>query len=92
MTTSERQSAPNRRNSHASTGPRTAKAKTCAASNSPRDGLSLPLGVDPALTKEVEQLAREAVAFADTVQDEGVAPDEVADFDEEADDAAEAAE
>jgi hypothetical protein len=49
----------NRANSRASTGPRTTKGKARSAQNSLRHGLSLPALVDPAVSAEVEALARE---------------------------------
>jgi hypothetical protein len=49
----------NRANARASTGPRTAAGKASAASNARRHGLNLSVLADPALTAEVEDLARE---------------------------------
>ena len=49
----------NRANARASTGPTTAQGRARSARNSHRHGLSLPVLVDPALSQEVEALARE---------------------------------
>lgn len=54
----------NRANARASTGPKTAQGRTRSASNAHRHGLSLPVLADPALSEEVEALARE-IAGAD---------------------------
>lgn len=48
----------NRLNARASTGPKTALGKAQVARNALRHGLSLPVTSDPALTPEVEDLAR----------------------------------
>jgi hypothetical protein len=47
-----------RLNARASTGPRTAAGKATVARNALRHGLSLPVLADPAITPEVEQVAR----------------------------------
>jgi hypothetical protein len=57
--TSERKIKANRINAQASTGPRTAQGRARAARNAFRHGLSLPIHSDPALSEEVERLARE---------------------------------
>jgi hypothetical protein len=49
----------NRANARASTGPRTAAGKENAARNALRHGLRSPISADPALSAEVEALARE---------------------------------
>src|SRR5262249_33440024 len=49
----------NRANARASTGPTTAQGRARSARNAHRHGLSLPVLVDPALSQEVEALARE---------------------------------
>jgi hypothetical protein len=49
----------NRANARASTGPRTARGRASAARNALRHGLSQPVCSDPALSEEVEALARE---------------------------------
>ena len=49
----------NRANARASTGPTTAQGRARSARNAHRQGLSLPVLVDPALSQEVEALARE---------------------------------
>jgi hypothetical protein len=51
----------NRANARASTGPRTAAGKENAARNALRHGLRSPISVNPALSAEVEALAREIV-------------------------------
>jgi hypothetical protein len=57
--TSARKTRANRANAAASTGPRTARGRAHAARNALRHGLSLPVSSDPALSEEVEALARE---------------------------------
>jgi hypothetical protein len=49
----------NRLNARASTGPSTAAGKARVAQNARRHGLSLPARYDPALSGEVDALARE---------------------------------
>jgi hypothetical protein len=49
----------NRANARASTGPTTAQGRARSARNAHRHGLTLPVLVDPALSQEVEALARE---------------------------------
>ena len=49
----------NRANARASTGPRTRYGRARAARNALRHGLSLPVSSDPALSEQVEALARE---------------------------------
>ena len=56
---SERKIRANRANARASTGPKTAHGRSHAARNALRHGLSLPVCSDPALSEEVEALARE---------------------------------
>jgi hypothetical protein len=57
--TSARKMRANRVNARASTGPKTAQGLARAARNALRHGLSLPVCSDPALSEEVEALARE---------------------------------
>jgi hypothetical protein len=57
--TSDRKIKANRANARASTGPKTARGRARAARNALRHGLSLPVCSDPALSEEVEALARE---------------------------------
>ena len=57
--TSARKITANRANARASTGPKTATSRARAARNALRYGLSLPVHSDPALSEEVEVLARE---------------------------------
>jgi hypothetical protein len=57
--TSDRKIESNRENARASTGPKTPRGRYRAARNALRHGLSLPLSSDPALSEEVEALARE---------------------------------
>src|SRR5262245_64633962 len=49
----------NRANARASTGPKTANGRARSARNALRHGLSLPVCSNPALSEEVETLARE---------------------------------
>jgi hypothetical protein len=57
--TSDRTIKANRANARASTGPRTAQGRARASRNAIRHGLSLPVCSNPALSEEVETLARE---------------------------------
>jgi len=57
--TSDRKIKANRANARASTGPQTARGRARAARNALRHGLSLPVCSEPALSEEVEALARE---------------------------------
>lgn len=57
--TSERKIRANRANARASTGPRTTRGRTRAARNALRHALSLPVCSIPALSNEVQALARE---------------------------------
>ena len=57
--TSERKIRANRANARASTGPRTTWGRTRAARNALRHALSLPVCSIPALSEEVQALARE---------------------------------
>jgi hypothetical protein len=57
--TSDRKIKANRANARASIGPQTAQGRARAARNALRHGLSLPVCSDPALSEEVEALARE---------------------------------
>ena len=57
--TSERKIRANRANARASTGPQTTRGRARAARNARRHGLSLPVCSIPALSEEVETLARE---------------------------------
>jgi hypothetical protein len=57
--TSDRKTRANRANAQASTGPKTADGRARAARNALRHGLSLPVCSNPALSEEVETLARE---------------------------------
>jgi hypothetical protein len=57
--TSARKITANRANARASTGPKTAEARARSARNALRYGLSLPVHSNPALSEEVEVLARE---------------------------------
>jgi hypothetical protein len=56
---SDRKIKANRANARASTGPKTAPGRARAARNAFRHGLSLPIYSDPALSEEVDALARE---------------------------------
>jgi hypothetical protein len=57
--TSDRKIRANRANARASTGPKTAQGRIRSARNALRHALSLPIYSDPALSEEVEALARE---------------------------------
>jgi hypothetical protein len=57
--TSDRKIKANRANARASTGPQTVKGRVRTARNALRHALSLPIGSNPALSEEVETLARE---------------------------------
>jgi hypothetical protein len=57
--TSDRKIRSNRENARVSTGPKTAQGRARAARNALRHALSLPVFSDPALSEEVEALARE---------------------------------
>jgi hypothetical protein len=57
--TSERKITANRANARASTGPQTTRGRARAARNALRHALSLPVCSIPALSEEVETLARE---------------------------------
>jgi hypothetical protein len=57
--TSERKIRANRANARASTGPQTTRGRARAARNALRHALSLPVRSIPALSEEVEALARE---------------------------------
>jgi hypothetical protein len=57
--TSARKVRANRANARASTGPQTTRGRARAARNALRPALSLPVGSIPALSEEVEALARE---------------------------------
>ena len=59
--TSERKIRANRANARASTGPKTARDRSRAVRNALRHALSLTVYSDPALSEEVEALAREIV-------------------------------
>ena len=59
--TSARKIRANRANARASTGPQTTRGRARAARNALRHALSLPVGSIPALSEEVEALAREIV-------------------------------
>jgi hypothetical protein len=57
--TSDHKIKANRANAQASTGPKTADGRARAARNALRHALSLPVCSNPALSEEVEKLARE---------------------------------
>jgi hypothetical protein len=57
--TSDRKIKANRANARASTGPKTSHGRARAGRNALRHGLSQPVCSDPALSEEVEALARE---------------------------------
>ena len=57
--TSDRKIKANRANARASTGPKTAEGRARTAKNALRYALSIPVCSNPALSEEVETLARE---------------------------------
>ncbi len=57
--TSPRKIQANRANARTSTGPKTARGRARAAHNVRRHGLSLSVFADPALSEQVEAVARE---------------------------------
>jgi hypothetical protein len=63
--TNDRQRHANRKNSKASTGPRTAVGKARAARNSWLHGLETSILIDPALVPDVEALARRIAGEVD---------------------------
>jgi hypothetical protein len=66
--TSDRKIRSNRANARASTGPKTTHGRATSARNALRHGLSLPVQSDPALSEEVEALAREIAAPDDNAE------------------------
>jgi hypothetical protein len=71
--TSDRKINANRANARASTGPRTARGRASSARNALRHGLNLPVCSDPALSEEVEALAREIAGPNATAEIKGLA-------------------
>jgi hypothetical protein len=71
--TSDRKIKANRANARASTGPQTAQGRGRAARNSLRHGLSLSVCSNPALSEEVETLAREIAGPGANAQIQGLA-------------------
>jgi len=59
--TNERQNRANQANAQAATGPRTSAGKARSARNAFRHGLNSPVTFDPALGRQVEDLARRIV-------------------------------
>jgi hypothetical protein len=59
-----RQIEASRVNARGSTGPRTDGGKARTSRNARRHGLSVPIGCDPALSTEVEELVRHLVGDA----------------------------
>src|ERR1700758_1717365 len=57
--TSATKARTNRENARASTGPKTASGRARVARNALRHGLSLPVHSDPAVSEEIDVLARE---------------------------------
>ena len=66
---SQRKTEANRANGRASKGPQTAQGKKRSSQNARRHGLSLPVLVNPALSKEVEALARQIAASPAELQE-----------------------
>jgi hypothetical protein len=71
--TSGRKVGANRANSRASTGPKTAQGRARAARNALRHALNLSIYSDPALSEEVEALAREIVGTDVDAERQGLA-------------------
>jgi hypothetical protein len=71
--TSERKTRANRANARTSTGPKTAQGRSHAARNALRHALSLPVYSDPALSEEVEALAREIIGTDSNPERQGLA-------------------
>jgi hypothetical protein len=71
--TSGRKIGANRANSRASTGPKTAQGRARAARNALRHALNLSIYSDPALSEEVEALAREIVGTDVDAERQGLA-------------------
>jgi hypothetical protein len=67
---SARKVSANRANARASTGPKTASGRARAARNALCHGLSLPVYSDPALSEELEALAREIAGQTPTPKSE----------------------
>ena len=71
--TSERKIRANRANARASTGPRTTRGRARAARNALRHALSFPVCSIPALSEEVETLAREIAGRGASAQTQELA-------------------
>jgi hypothetical protein len=71
--TSARKVRANRANARASTGPQTTRGRARAARNALRHALSLPVGSIPALSEEVEALAREIAGSGANVETQELA-------------------
>ena len=71
--TSERKITANRANARASTGPRTTRGRARAARNALRHALSFPVCSIPALSEEVETLAREIAGRGASAQTQELA-------------------
>jgi hypothetical protein len=71
--TSDRKIKANRANARASTGPRPARGRASSARNALWHGLTLPVCSGPALSEEVEALAREIAGPDATAEIKGLA-------------------
>ena len=71
--TSDRKIEANRANARASTGPKTAQGRARTARNALRHALSLPVCSNPALSEEVETLAREFAGPGANAETQGLA-------------------
>jgi hypothetical protein len=70
---SDRKCRANSANSRLSTGPKTAVGRSTAAQNARRHGLAIPVWSDPALSAEIEAMAREIAAGATSPELMGLA-------------------
>jgi hypothetical protein len=66
--TSDRKIQANRANARQSRGPKTSRGRARAAKNAFRHGLNLPVRLDPALSVEIETLARQIAGPAADIQ------------------------
>ena len=72
---SDRKIKANRANARASTGPKTAQGRVRTARNALRHALSIPVCFNPALSEEVETLAREIAGPGADAETKELAPE-----------------